>query len=215
MTLTEKRKKWIWNKLTPAVILILAFGGSIIYGIKRSKEYNANAIYTIGVTTKTSWTVGSGKWVLFDFYFSGKKYSGTSRYDDYANPKVPGGRYYVKFNHKKPDESGILQNLPVPDSIKSAPPAGWKMIPGIRYFIGKIDYVFDDGRASVRFYFRDKYEYEDSKKDLFQKEDIGKRCYISLYPDDIDFAFKAYPIFVSDTTFSPKNGWSRLPVSVH
>lgn len=215
MTLTEKRKKWIWKKLTPAVILILALISIIIYSNKGTKEFNKNAKYTIGVTIGTYRSVASGKYVKFKYNIKGKSYIWSSSINYYAHTKIPGGIYYVKFDSLKPNDGYLLQNLPVPDSIKSAPPAGWKMIPGIRYFIGKIDYVFDDGRASVRFYFRDKYEYEDSKKDLFQKEDIGKRCYISLYPDDLDFAFKAYPIFVSDTTFSPKNGWSRLPVSVH
>lgn len=41
-----------------------------------------------------------------------------------------GKRYYLKFSFKSPGINDLLQDKPVPDSIKAAPPEGWAKIPG-------------------------------------------------------------------------------------
>ena len=40
-----------------------------------------------------------------------------------------GKRYYVKFSYLNPKHNWLLQDRPVPDSLKNAPLDGWKTIP--------------------------------------------------------------------------------------
>ena len=127
MKLKAERKKRIWNKFTPATLLIVVILGSIIYGSKEASELNENAAYTIGTTVKTYWTVAYGQWVIYSYWVEGNRYTGNSRYIE--STKVPGGKYYVKFNKKDPEESVFVQDKPVPDTIKIAPEKGWEKIP--------------------------------------------------------------------------------------
>jgi hypothetical protein len=121
----EQDKKRI-NKKTLIVVLLL-FGFMIVYSIRRSYLLSHYERYTIGTTVNTFYTVPATKHVTYTYKMNYKYY----KEDDYYNfnSKVPGGRYYVRFSAKNPNVSEILQDQPVPDSIKAAPPAGWSKIP--------------------------------------------------------------------------------------
>lgn len=108
-------------------ILLIIFGISSYRGISEYIGLKKYGRYTIGITTKKETTPKGG--IDFDYTFTimGKKYEGFDAY----NPKiqVPGGRYYVIFSSKNPEQNEMLINQPVHDSIREVPPEGWREIP--------------------------------------------------------------------------------------
>ena len=73
----------------------------------------------------------SGDYVDYVYTVNGIDYQNSSDYlHDKYGTKATGGRYYVKYDVTHPQRSDLLQNKPVPDSIKEAPPNGWDKIPG-------------------------------------------------------------------------------------
>lgn len=84
--------------------------------------------YTIGYIDRIYWPIISYKKVSYEYTVNGKKYSNSNIHDEDANPKK--GRYYlVQFSLEDNSYSKIYQDIPVPDSIKQAPPGGWKERP--------------------------------------------------------------------------------------
>ncbi|MXP05573.1 MULTISPECIES: hypothetical protein [unclassified Apibacter] len=84
--------------------------------------------YTIGYIDRIYWPIISYKKVSYEYTVKGKKYSNSNIHDEDANPKK--GRYYlVQFSLEDNSYSKIYQDIPVPDSIKQAPPGGWKERP--------------------------------------------------------------------------------------
>ena len=112
-------KKWIWNKLIPWILFLGGFLVVIIHGQHQRHLLKKFPRYTIGTTTKTYWTVSAGKWVEYFYIVNNVCLNNDERYND---SQVPGGKYYVKFYVKDPKNSELLQDKPVPDSIKEAPP---------------------------------------------------------------------------------------------
>ena len=125
--ITQEKKKWIYHQLIP---FILVFGGLIIliiFGQIWQHEFRTHSRYTIGTTTGTYWTLGSGKKIEYMYFVNNSKKTMSDNDED--GTKSLGGRYFVKYDTKKPFISRLLQDKPVPDSIKTAPPDGWKEIP--------------------------------------------------------------------------------------
>ncbi|MBF6611207.1 MAG: hypothetical protein ITF99_08730 [Chryseobacterium sp.] len=85
--------------------------------------------YTIGIVTKKYWPIISHESIIYSYYKHDNKYESSVVYDDRYRPQV-GKRYLVQYSSKY-DFGGakIFQDIPVPDSIKSAPPEGWKELP--------------------------------------------------------------------------------------
>ncbi len=84
--------------------------------------------YTIGWTTQTKYFNKSTK-VFYKYYVNGVKYETYTSLG--CNPKVPNGRYYVKFYVEHPDRSEINFKESIPLSIqdKDIPSEGWKHKP--------------------------------------------------------------------------------------
>ena len=125
--ITQEKKKWIYQQLIP---FILVFGGllaGIIFGLWRQHQISIYKRYTIGITIKTYWTISNGKRVDFRYTVKNNAYENEDMYG--YECKVPNGRYFVKYDTKDPSISKLIQNEPVPDSIKVSPPDGWKEIP--------------------------------------------------------------------------------------
>lgn len=115
-------------KIKYIILLILVL--LTVYGLWRKIVLSNNARYTIGVTGETIVTVSEGIRIKFSYVVNGKRFN---QEEDYSNLKIKSNcncRYFVKYNYKNPDQSKLLQDKPVPDSIKSAPRNGWGKIPG-------------------------------------------------------------------------------------
>ena len=121
------RKKWILNKLLPGVIFFGGLAFAILWGESKKYFLNRSHRYTIGVTKRTYWTLSLGEQLDYTYKVSEKVYDNTVRYNDKS--KVPNGRYFVEYYTKDPSNSRLLQDLPVPDSIKKAPDEGWGYLP--------------------------------------------------------------------------------------
>ena len=119
--------KWVWIKLFPGIIFIGGFTTLFVHGQRNQYLLRTYPRYTIGTTIKTYWTFASGHQLEYEHEVKNKYYKNSDRFNE--NSIVPGGRYYVKFYSNDPDICEILQDIPVPDSIKTAPINGWEKIP--------------------------------------------------------------------------------------
>jgi len=61
--------------------------------------------------------------IIYIYNFQGEQYNSIGDYQE--GVKCNNGRYFVKFSSNSPENSKILFNYPVPDSIKEAPILGW------------------------------------------------------------------------------------------
>ena len=109
------------------VIYIISFIGFFVFIIVyarqcREKDLAKNSRYTVGYATKKTWL--NGYILQYEYSANGTiKKEGASlniNYDLYI-----GKRYFVKFTS---DNSRILINMPVPDSVKEVPSKGWDII---------------------------------------------------------------------------------------
>jgi hypothetical protein len=93
------------------------------------RKYNRDnyARYTIGITRGECFANRTNHDVKFIYYILNKKYINQNVYDFKSKPI--NGRYFVKYDSLHPSNSVLLQDFPVPDSVKTAPPNGWKEIP--------------------------------------------------------------------------------------
>jgi hypothetical protein len=112
-------------------IIIICFVIILIYIQTKIRNhiYKNYGHYTIGTTIYKYLTPVSGSYIRYSYKVRNIYYEKDAPYTN-AYPKYPGGRYYVEFNNNKPSMSKLLENKPVPDSIKEAPPDGWSKIPG-------------------------------------------------------------------------------------
>ncbi|MCC2591141.1 hypothetical protein [Chryseobacterium sp. MFBS3-17] len=112
-----------WN-LIFLLILFIPVIWYIFYKNNPIKKGN----YTIGYVYRIYWPVVNAKTVMYSYTVNKNKYTSTDDYNSNKKPKI-GKRYLVQFSLEDPSYSDIFQDIPVPDSIKSAPPEGWKKLP--------------------------------------------------------------------------------------
>lgn len=118
------------RKIHKLFFIIIIFSLMGIYTLWRKKVLSSNARYTIGITGDIYWTTMSGKKINFAYFVNQKSYQGS---ENYLNDKITSDcecRYYVEFDYRNPSYGKLLQDKPVPSSIKSAPSNGWSKIPG-------------------------------------------------------------------------------------
>lgn len=82
--------------------------------------------YTISEAVRTYYDAHMIKVLVYKFEVNGRPFEKQENYQG----GIMGNRYYVKFSTRDPNVSDFLENRPVPDSIKNAPPNGWAKIPG-------------------------------------------------------------------------------------
>lgn len=116
-------RKSKWNYL---IILILVSPLFIYIYFKQSPVKTGN--YTIGYATRIYWPIVSYKRIRFDYVVNGKSYETTNIYAQGLKPGIP-GKYLVQFSLEDNSLANIFINIPIPDSIKEAPPEGWKELP--------------------------------------------------------------------------------------
>ena len=123
-------------KLKDIIIVIICFVAFLIFGYcwniyvnnKKLKIYE-NKEYTIGIITQRRNETRSNHY-RYHYFVNNRKYNGRFYFEQrgkYAHLKL--GEYFVVYDSLKPKNSVLLPFLPVPDSITSAPPEGWKELP--------------------------------------------------------------------------------------
>ena len=125
-----------WGKIIPSVVVVLGFSVVVHYTNIRvgnqEKERNTFKRYTIGTTITDHNNIKGGMVVDYEYFFARskyKKYTSTNNWL-FNKPITHGGRYYVQFAYINPDNSDMLFNCPVPDSITNSPDSGWEYMPG-------------------------------------------------------------------------------------
>ncbi|MEJ8598270.1 hypothetical protein JSO59_009175 [Riemerella anatipestifer] len=114
-----------WNML----FILIPFALLMIWGYFREKELNVKeGRYTMDYVHKIYWPITNAKTLKYFYSVDDKEYSGISECNGKKAPKI--GEYYlVQFSLIDNKASNIFQDIPVPDSIKSAPAEGWKELP--------------------------------------------------------------------------------------
>ena len=110
------------------IVFAVVFFGWLIYGtFGRSKAMSDHPRYTIGYVKKTGYVLGpsSHSETLFNYYVNGKEYLGGESGDLLTDDT----RYLVKCGSQDPSFYDFYKKVPIPDSIKQAPPEGWETPP--------------------------------------------------------------------------------------
>lgn len=119
--LTDRRSKWSYLLY---LVLISPLFWFVYYKQSPIKKGN----YTIAYATKMYWPIISYKRIEYNYIVKGKNYEATNIYALDPEVKIP-ARYLVQFSLEDYSFSTIYPNIPVPDSIKEAPPEGWTELP--------------------------------------------------------------------------------------
>jgi hypothetical protein len=135
----DETREWHKGKIISSIIVVLALIVFAFYNNRRLKENasdrKANLRYTIGVTGKTHHNIKSSKPTVEFVYNVGLiDYSGNEHIDAQFEKSVVanGGRYYVEFSSKNPNNSKLLLEYPVPDTVTNKPEDGWTYMPGYK-----------------------------------------------------------------------------------
>lgn len=121
-----------WGKTISSLIVVIALIAFVIYKstdmYQKNKERLENRRYTIGVTGEIHHNVKSSQPTIeFHYIVLGRRYKDIEHIGATYEKTVlsNGGRYFVEFSSKNPDNSKLLLGQPVPDSIQSSPDSGW------------------------------------------------------------------------------------------
>ena len=122
-----------------SVVLFATMIGLIVYAsIDKSRqdaELKASYRYTIGTTIESYYQYRGDKQIKYQYKVNGNTYTGFELY--MSGVIEEGGRYYVKYAMKNPENCKMLYNYAVPKEIDSAPKEGWESMP--RYIDTFID----------------------------------------------------------------------------
>lgn len=121
----EKLSKYYLMSIVIFIVITFLYGRFVT--IPKFKERGR---YTIGIFNDYSPTKGGGNYVVFTYSINYKLFKERSKAsdDDFTKDDI-GKRFLVKYVEGEEDLSYLLLKYPVPDSIKSAPPNGWKELP--------------------------------------------------------------------------------------
>jgi hypothetical protein len=116
-------------KSTKIFIIVLVSMIFIPVSMHIVRKYNRekNIRYTIGITQGEHFADKTYHEIRFIYFINNRTIMNGDVYDYKA--KAFNGRYFVKYDSLHPSNAVLLQDFPVPDSIKTAPPNGWKEIP--------------------------------------------------------------------------------------
>jgi len=117
-----------YGKIAIASIVLLFLIPLSYQGIKKYFR-DKRARYSIGTTKGVYFGDKAANRIKFSFCVSKCLQNGEDTYHYRKGAKQVNGRYFVRFDSLHPTNAVLLQDFPVPDSIKTAPPNGWKEIP--------------------------------------------------------------------------------------
>jgi hypothetical protein len=120
-----KKKEMVFS-LIGLIIMVSIFIYSIFNEKNKKKELGENKKYTICYTNGITRTA-SMSFIKYVYYVNNVKYESKERY-------IPGRfsdgiRYYIIFSPKDPKNNQVQWNMVVPETVQSAPPAGWDYPP--------------------------------------------------------------------------------------
>ena len=94
-------------------------------------DYKQYGRYSIGKVINTKIKMkGSIYTILFEYEKKGRVLNSSSSIQINENPqKIVNKRFLVIYLSNKENHADILLEYPIPDSIKTAPPTGWKELP--------------------------------------------------------------------------------------
>lgn len=123
-TIIKKVKKiWDGNKyLIIGVTFIIIIGKSTELFYKSKPQ-----IYTIGKLIKIEAPVRGDLVLVYTYNFQNKIFE--ARTNQGGKRYEIGKRYFVSIPEGYPSHGWLMVDKPVPDSIKEAPPEGWKELP--------------------------------------------------------------------------------------
>jgi hypothetical protein len=116
------------TKIFITILILMILIPITIQVIKKYNRYKY-ARYTIGITNGIYSTGKGSHRVYFYMYLYNKRITREDTYTFNEGEKSVNGRYFVRFDSLHPSNAVLLQDFQVPDSIKTAPPNGWKEIP--------------------------------------------------------------------------------------
>ncbi len=106
------------------LMAFLLIKGTVINEIKLNKSYR----YTICIVAEIE-AVGTGRSLATIVYlFNDKQYKGFYEVDR-IDKSLIGIRHFIKFYPKNPNNSEVIFDRDVPDSLIEIPSEGWKKIP--------------------------------------------------------------------------------------
>ncbi|WP_460585578.1 hypothetical protein [Hymenobacter arcticus] len=85
--------------------------------------------YAIATVYKTHWSVKSGKFADTRYTVLGREYTVSADADKLAGQQLVGRRFLVEFYPPDPTIDYLRLDIPIPDSIRAAPPGGWTQPP--------------------------------------------------------------------------------------
>jgi hypothetical protein len=117
------------NKIL-SVSIFLFFVFCIIYNVFTCKRLERDGIYSIATIEKVE-GARSGKMVHLSYKYQNKTVQNSYIEDvTRASKNDVGKRVFIKFRPTDPDgDFDLIEDKPVPDSIKEAPVDGWEKLP--------------------------------------------------------------------------------------
>lgn len=109
------------------LLIIIAY----LYGqIITAPKFRERGRYTIGTFDKYRYKKGGAYDIFYTYKVKNHLFEGRSNYSSTNfNKSDLGKKFLVKYVEGEEDLSSILMDCIVPDSIKEAPPEGWKELP--------------------------------------------------------------------------------------
>lgn len=126
------REVWLEAPLKYTITLLglSAFVGYGFYNYYvRGGKLRQQHHYAIATVYKTHWSLKSGKFADSRYTVLGREYEVSADADKLAGQQLVGQRFIVEFYPPDPTIDYLRLDIPVPDSIRAAPPGGWAQPP--------------------------------------------------------------------------------------
>lgn len=116
-----------WNLVMFGIICLVLYILLDIYQKNRMDRIKQGH-YTIATILEKRRAASRHIYISYTYIVDSIEYNYSESNDDRYKPIV-GKKYLVQYSIEDKSESFLYQNIPIPDSIKSAPPNGWKELP--------------------------------------------------------------------------------------
>jgi hypothetical protein len=117
-----------WLRTYWGGLLLGLFGLYWLWASRAGDRLHQRAHYTIGYLTGWRPTPKSGTYYNFYFMVADSLYRGSSP-SDAGMATATGSRFVVKYDSLNPDSNVGYFKVTIPDSIRKAPPTGWRVPP--------------------------------------------------------------------------------------
>jgi hypothetical protein len=120
------------------LMLILIFSIGIVYNFHRNCSIFRDSNYTVAVTEKKS-NGRVANQIYINFTYNKIRYDKLTSF--YGSKPIIGQKYFIIVNKNNIEQSVLLSNCPVPDSLKISP-NGWDKMP-IPAYQKEVDAYFE------------------------------------------------------------------------